>query len=359
MNVKTLKMKNLVMERYPIILISLILLFVGTFILGCFAYPTSITTDEEFVSSSYTQYGGYDHFAKVTEPNPIYATGTILGESYPAYFYAISPDATINFSCGFIPSDTSKMETTVETKIIASSNTRTKDEIPFWTKTYSVNEKSSTLNDDEVFNHVYVLDVQDIQRVIDDVKKQLKYSQSATVKIVTSVISKGIIDGEPVKTHKEYVLPVSIESSYYQLVSQPRTQENIKIYDSREVTIEPTAMEKISSFAIPWILLIITVAFYVYNKYHFVKTEEIVINLLQREKNIADLSDWISKGSLPKNYELIPSIKITLLTDLVKLSIDTTSRVIYDESKSIYFCMSNNIMYMFCQGESNMNGDQI
>lgn len=351
MNIKILKLKNSIMKKSTIILSILFILCLISSVWGYLSYPEPTYKDESYISSHYTQFGEYNYYALVTESNPIYAESTILNDEYPAYFYTISPNANVNFSYGIEASDSAEMDVDIETKIILYAKSKNKDENSFWTKEYSVKRNDFKLENNQVYYYHYMLYAQDIQELIEEVKKHLKYSQSASVKIITSITSEGVINDNNVTTYEEYILPITIESSYYQFPKETKVEETTNSYSSREITIEPKTKDKIIPFILPLLFLVMIVGLFVYCKYFFIETSQETINQLEVKQEHINMSDWISEGKLPLKFELIPSIKINSLTDLINLSIDTNTRVIYDIEKNIYFSISNNIMYLYSTEE--------
>ena len=184
MNSKTLKVRNLIMNSYRLIMVVLLLSCAASALWAYSTYPEPEYISEDYISSSYTQYGEYSYFAKVSEPNPIYPVGHTLTHHTPAYFYTLSPNATIEFSCGFIPSDSADMDVEIDTKIILSAKSRQKDEASFWTKQYSIEKhRPVTLIDDEIHTQSFILYTEDIRGAINDIKKHLRYTQSASAEI--------------------------------------------------------------------------------------------------------------------------------------------------------------------------------
>lgn len=66
----------------------------------------------------------------------------------------------------------------------------------------------------------------------------------------------------------------------------------------------------------------------------------------RKEKNLEKYREWISRGELP-DLDVEASIDIVSLRDLVDLAIDLDRRVIYDESKALFYVLHENILYIY------------
>jgi len=348
MNLKTLKMKDFVMKKYTLIVLTIVILFIASTIWGCFAYPRETYENEEFIASQYNQCAEYSYYAMVTQSNPVYPKGLALNEAYPAYFYTVSPSANIIFSYGIEASDSAEIDVDITSKIMMTAISRTKNEDPFWEKAYSVNKLDTfTLRNNETYTHDFVLYAKDIEETVDEVKKHLEFSQKASANIITQVTTKGSMNGKNIETYEEYVLPVAIESSFYQLPGGVIVEDITETVGLRRVLVQPKTIDKILPIGLPLLFLIMIIGFYVYQKYYFTEIDQNIIVQMEIEKEHESFSDWISKGILPSEFQSLSFVEIKGLTDLVNLSIDSGTRVIFDKESGVYFSVISNILYVY------------
>jgi hypothetical protein len=162
---------------------------------------------------------------------------------------------------------------------------------------------------------------------------------------VNRVSYTGKINGENVQDTKDFPISLEIkESSYYKLPEKLdfRQDNNVTEYSNVQSNLP------LSKIVIPLFLFVLSLALVGANLIcvKMGKVEPEYIDKLEREEKRSSFKDFISRGKLPENMDLI-KIEISSLQELVDTAADMNSRVIYDAKAEKYFMINNGVMYFF------------
>ena len=315
---------------------------------------------EEKKVLSYTQRGNYTYSAPVTEPNPLYPEGTRLEMGKPAYFFSVSPTMDVSFIYRLEATSSADLNVEAKTMIVASDKEGYGEEQNgeeqngeeqngegqkiFWQKSYQVgNSKSVHLKSDDVFTSNFTLNIPKIQAQAKEIQDQLNYSSNPTIEIVTVINYEGKINGKDVTSTQNFVIPVNISSTYYQMPEElgfiKDTYENIRVQkDTSLSTIKFPILLFLLSMALTGTLIPIR---------KMKKIDKRYIEKLENESKNSSFKEFISKGKIPENKSSLLQIEISSLEDLVNAAFDMNERVIYDANSGEYFIIHNGMLYIF------------
>lgn len=301
----------------------------------------------EELASSYTQYGSYNYTAPVTEANPLYAKGTTLEMGKPAYFFAVSPTADISFTYRLEATDSAGISVERETMIVATGKEGSgENEKIFWQKKFPLkSEGFDYIENGDSLTHSFSLNVPEIQAMVKGVEDQLKYTQGATIEIVTRVKYEGKINGENVRGTKDFAIPLIVGSSNYQMPEELEFSETTDKYKKFRVQKEPslsTIKMPLSLFLFSAILAGMTIPFMKMNK-----VEPVYIEKLENERKRSPFKEFVSKGKLPEERNSLLEVKISSLKELVDAAVDMNARVIHDTEAETDFIIHNGVLYIF------------
>lgn len=325
---------------------------------------TGVSYEEKKVLS-YTQRGNYTYSAPVTEPNPLYPEGARLEMGKPAYFFTVSPTMDVSFKYKLEATSSADLNVEAKTMIVASDkegyggeqkgeeqngeeqNGEEQNEEGqkiFWQKSYQVGDsKSAHLKNADVLTSNFTLDIPKIQAQTKEIQDQLNYSSNPTIEIVTAINYEGKINGKDVTNTQNFVIPVNISSTYYQM------PEELGFIEDKYENIRAQKDTSLSAIKFPMFLFLLSTvligALIPIRKMK--KIDKEYIKKLENESKNSSFKEFISKGKIPENRSSLLQIEISSLEDLVNAASDMNERVIYDVKSGEYFIIHNGVLYIF------------
>lgn len=332
-------------------------------ICGLWAYEASraVYEDKDEIVSLCTHHGSYTYEVPVTKANPLYANGTTLKMGMPAYYFAVSPTVDMSFTYSLEANDPSDIKGKLQTIVVATQkeepNTEKsygtnesetedygKEEKIFWQKVFPLKYKegADTWTGTSVTRN-YSLNVSEIHSIVKDIQEQLECSDDATIEIVNRVSYTGKVNGENVQGTKDFVIPLVISSSYYQMPEELEFSQDTNVTKKISVKNSPP----LSIIKTPLFLFIFNLVF-VGIIILCVKTNKVeldYIEKLEKERSHEPFKEFISKGKLPQGTDSLIKIEISSLQGLVDAAVDMNSRIIYDSKAGVYFMIHSGVLY--------------
>lgn len=206
-------------------------------------------------------------------------------------------------------------------------------------------ERTVDIENGESVIDTFSVNVSEIQSMVKGVEDQLKYSQGATVEIVTRVNCEGQINGKNINSTKDFAIPLIIDSSYYQMPQELEFNESTDTYKKLRVQKDPS----LSSIKMPLSLFLLSMALVgvILPCMKMKKTEPAYIEKLEIEQRRSPFKEFVSKGNLPKNVDSLIRVEISSLHELVDAAVDMNARVIYDAEAGMYFIIHSGVLYIF------------
>lgn len=330
---------------------------------GLWIYEASrpVYEDKDDVTTFYTHHGSYTYTVPVTKENPLYANGTTLKMGMPAYYFAVSPTVDMSFTYSLEANDPSDIRGKLQTMVVATDKEESeseeyyennesetegsnKEEKIFWQKVFPLKYKegADTWTGTSVTRN-FSLNVSEIHSIVKNVQEQLGCSDDATIEIVNRVSYTGKINGKNVQGTKDFVLPLVISSSYYQMPEELEFSQDTNVTKKISVKNSPP----LSTVRIPLFLLLLNLVF-VGMILLCVKTNKIepkYIEKLEKERSCEPFKEFVSKGKLPEDIDSFIKVEILSLQGLVDAAVDMNSRVIYDSKTGIYFMIHSGVLY--------------
>lgn len=343
-----LKLKNILIDNAKILLFVFFLMMIFS---GLWMYEEYAGASyEEKNVTSYTQRGNYTYSASVTEPNPLYPEGTKLEMGNPAYFLSVSPTEDISFVYSIEAADSADLSVEAKTMIVASGKEGSGEEQKiFWQKNFQVGDsKTAKMRNGDALTSNFTLDVPKTQLMVKEVQDQLNYSSDPTIEIVTAIKYEGKINGENVKGAKNFVIPVDISSTYYQM------PEKLGFIEDTYKNVKVKKAPSLSTIKFPlFLFLLSTVLTGMLIPIRKMSTvDPAYIEKLEKESKRSPFKEFISKGKLPENRLFPLQVDISSLQDLVDAAVDMNERVIHDVESGEYFIIHNGALYIFFDAPS-------
>lgn len=313
---------------------------------GLWTYEASraVYEDEDEVVTFYTHLGSYTYTVPVTKANPLYANGTTLEMGMPAYYFAVSPTVDMSFTYSLEANNPSDIKGKLQTMVVATDKEGSDEEKKiFWQKGFPLKYKDTDTWTGTSVTRNFSFNVSEIQSMVKDVQKQLECSEDATIEIVTRVNYTGKINGESVQGTKDFVMPLVISSSYYQIPEKLDFSQDTNV--TKKISVK--RVPPISTIRTPLFLFLLNLVFVgaillcvVTNK-----IEPKYIEKLEKERSCEPFKEFVSKGKLPEDIDSFIKVEISSLQGLVDAAVDMNSRVIYDSKAGIYFMIHSGVLY--------------
>ncbi len=313
---------------------------------GLWTYEASraVYEDEDEVVTFYTHLGSYTYTVPVTKANPLYANGTTLEMGMPAYYFAVSPTVDMSFTYSLEANNPSDIKGKLQTMVVATDKEGSDEEKKiFWQKGFPLKYKDTDTWTGTSVTRNFSFNVSEIQSMVKDVQKQLECSEDTTIEIVTRVNYTGKINGESVQGTKDFVMPLVISSSYYQIPEKLDFSQDTNV--TKKISVK--RVPPISTIRTPLFLFLLNLVFVgaillcvVTNK-----IEPKYIEKLEKERSCEPFKEFVSKGKLPEDIDSLIKVEISSLQGLVDAAVDMNSRVIYDSKAGIYFMIHSGVLY--------------
>ena len=357
-----LKLKNTLRKNWIIFFAIFGLLFTFSTYHIYFKYVNPSFEEKNITVSSYTQYGNYSYFTKISGQNPLYSTGTILDMNGSVYYFATSPIPDFSFVYSINASDSINITAIPKVSIIAMcKNNDNKESKILWQREFPVTPTSSTgpfivKNRKGFDNFIYrfTFNAAAIENNVENTYYKLDYSPMHSSTFSTSnmayeikalVAYNGIINGKEVKNTTSFILPMTMTKSYYEISDNIST--NTTNYDNETINVQdPFTVSTLRYSLVSMLISIIIIIGILYCRVKY-NLNPILMAKLEQEKMHARFREFISEGKLPKNRDSLMTLEIESLQELINAAVDMNERVIYDSSENIHFTIHNGILYYF------------
>lgn len=304
----------------------LLLLGFGTYNAYTLLKPKTVVVETNKTVAKYSLY--YEHSSIVSKGNPVWPVGEKLSNR-DVYFFSINPVLNVTFNFD-LPDSGFKIDCTTKLLIVSSDSERT-----YWQVERILNSESEVVTGKK-FSRIFTVNVEELKREIREIEQSLGFrGGSKKVKLVTDVVAVGSVGGKSRKIGENAELEIRISESYYRVLSSPVNGE-IAIPSKKVKTIPPGQKEYI--LASLWILIpCVGIAGSVV-VYKYAPTRSV-------EREFRKFRKWISHGRMPDIN--MTEVEMKSLEDLVDAAIDANERVVYDESRNVYFFIHGNVLYLY------------
>jgi Family of unknown function (DUF5305) len=361
-NVAILKSKNVLRNNWAILFIIFGSMLAFSSYQMYQGYINPSFEEKNITVSSYTQYGTYSYSTIVSEPNPLYLTGTTLGMNESAYYFVASSIPNFSFVYRIDASDSANVTAIPKTIVIArSKNNDYENSKIMWQKEFpvtpiSLTGSSTVKNEDSTnsFTYRFLFNAATIENAIENTQYGLNYpptwsstfdASAMTYEIKTLVNYNGTINGKQVENTTSFVLPMTMTKSYYELSKDVST--NVTDYNNETVSVQnPFTVETIKYPLASMLISIIAIIGIIYCRIAY-DPDPVQMAKLEQDHVHAQFKEFISEGKLPENRSSLMALKIASLQELINAAIDMNERVIYDSSENIHFAIHNGVLYYF------------
>jgi hypothetical protein len=347
-----LRLRALLEEQFSVVAtVLLVLALVGGFMTYT-AYVDPGTTTEEQVVSTWETTGGFDHSATVVEENPVFPVGSDL-RNRSVYFSRLAPVLNGTYVFGYRTTGTGELTADVTLALVTRSSAGNEAGADsgngvLWETQRTVGETRATLGSGESVRVPFTLNATAVQDRRDRIARQLGTSTGTVETVVQATVAvRGTVNGEQVKDSRTHTLPLTFESSTYQVgaVQDPSQQTEI----TQPVTV-PREYGPLWIVGGPALVVVgagglagLTV---VRSRRELGLTDAEKQWVAYREDR-SEFEEWITSFSLPDEAFERPRAEAASLGDLVDFAIDTDNSVVELSNGSEYLVVEDEFLYTY------------
>jgi len=297
----------------------------------------------------------YVHAAEVTEPNPVFETGTVL-DGRSTYFTQIAPELDVGVETRYTAASASDVDVGVESELVIR-NVGEDGEVVYWSEREPLaSEQFSGVESGETVAASFVLNSTEIDATAASIEEELGASPGTTEMVVVSDVAvNGTFDGESTSYTRTIELTVDHGDGTYS-VSGPGLQSSGP-ERTEEVTSE-RSYGPLRSIGGPILLLFGTAGtaalLYARNEDGLALSPEEEAYLSYRDDR-SEFAEWITQIRLPDSVFERPRAEASSLRDLVDFAIDNDTGVVEDPQSGAFYAVTGELLYTY-QPPSPANG---
>ncbi|WP_276271533.1 DUF5305 domain-containing protein [Haloarcula litorea] len=343
-----LRLRSFFDKQFETVLVGLLILALlgGWLTYGAHVDPG--TTTEERVAASWSMSADYEHQATVTEPNPIYDTGSKL-TNRSVYLAFAAPVLNGSFVFDYNASDGGTLDVAVVEQAVMRSVEQDRERTTeVWRRTRTLTaERADSLSPDGTMRVPFSVDVNRTMNRTERIEEQLgRPPGDPRMEIVSLVRITGTVNGQPVNRTMEYVLPIAFESAAYRVNATASTQE-FQRTETVEVPREPSTLEAVGGPALFGVAFVALAALVVARTRNDLGLTDAERERLVYEDDRTEFDDWINSIELPPDARDLPEARAASLGDLVDFAIDTDSAVVETPDGESYHVVHDGYLYTY------------
>ena len=296
-------------------------------------YTSTKTETTQVFNYGYTIQVSHAMSSEVGLENPIYPVGTSL-VGMAGYFYNISPEALVDISIAYAPSeDSSLLAVNSDTVLLLQ---KIDDEgTPFWMLESNISSSSFTLTGTSEHTDRLELDCQEISSFFEQTEESLDSTVGSPIGLLRTTVSyQGTVSSKEFADTQVYDMPIVFGPDYYYMGEYDQPGPITENYYSPVVSVVEKDLSDIfvqlAAVAVVAILLIAVLATGGHKRND--------LEFFSKHK------EWVSTGVYPGG-EWEKEVYVPELQDLIDVAIDSNKRVIYDAGEKLFFVIDSKILY--------------
>jgi len=331
---------------------AIVLAFLAIALLGAYlTYTVHVspgTVTEERRVASWESTGEFTHRATVRNDTSVYREGTVL-QNRSAYFREIAPRLDGSFAYRYTASGGGNLTVTTATVLVFRSvDTSQGNESEYWRTEEQLSSTVETgVGPGDAVSVPFSVNVSRANQRIETIDAQLGGTPGEKQLLVTTAVRvSGTRNGQPVDRTQRYRLPISTDGSLYRVEDPGQSAESGG--RTQRVTV-PAEYGRLRSLGGPALLgpglagLVGVVAVRRYTP-PVTDAERAWLQYRQRRE---EFDEWITPGEVPAAAEGPPVVTVDTLSGLVDLAIDTSGRVVEDDSRGACLVLQESQWYRY------------
>jgi len=341
-----LRVRAVLSSRFNVILaVCLVLAAVGAGLV----YTTHVdpgTETETRTVSSLTVESEYAYSAEVTQPNPVFATGTVL-DGRDTFFTQVSPELDVEVATRYTAP--SAEDVTVEMSSILVLRNVGEGGTVYWRETEPLTtETASPVAPDETVTAAFDLNSAAIDERAASIDEQLGASPGQTETLVrTDIVVDGTVGGVPTTRSQTVDMTIDRTGDTY-TVNDPGLESDTT-EQTEDVTVE-RSYGVLRSFGGPIVLIVGLVAG---GGLGYARREgELKLTAAEQEylsyrDDRSEFNEWITSFRLPASVHDRPEATASSLRDLVDFAIDNDTGVVEDPTTGRFHAVAGECVYTY------------
>lgn len=291
-------------------------------------------TTEERVISTWSDQAEFTHTATVVQDTAAFPAGTEL-RNRPVYYTQLAPDATVEYETGYIASDSGSLD--IEAVLELRWQSSDGDGSGLWQVTEPVaSEDWSNVSPGETKQISTKINVTEVQERINAIESEIGSSRgSAEAVLVARTSHVGSVNGESVDQHRIHGLPLDHQGTTYGFAEPDLATSTSQRTVPESIPVEYGPLRSIGSILLMFgsvLGLLILGITRVQGVFMLSPEEEAALrHMLVRE----EYDEWISSGQVPHSSSDRPTVKLSSLSGVVNVAIDSSRRVIEDGNRYV------------------------
>lgn len=355
-NETRLRLRALLNAQFVVILaVCLLVAAVGAGLV----YTTHVepgTEAETQTVSSLTVESGYVHSAEVTEPNSVFATGTVLDDRN-TYFTRIAPELDVDVEASYTSDAASDVDVALESVLVIRN---VDDEgVVYWTERETLaTAVALDVAADETATASFALNSSAVDETAAAIEEELGASPGTTETfVVTTVDVDAELAGEPTSYTRTIEMELDHGGDTY-TVTEPGLQSDTT--DRTEEVVVEQEYGLLRSVGGPLLLLLglAGAGGLVYAR----RETGLALTPAEREylsyrDDRSEFDEWITQIRLPESVHEREEAEASSLQDLVDFAIDNDTGVVEDPTTGAFHAVTPGFLYTYRPPSPDLSGD--
>lgn len=328
---------RLLRADYGIVILVACLLAVGAG--GWLLYAAQPGTETEtVVTDRWNEQGRFTHAAEVTQPNPVFETGTTLERT--VYYSSVSPEleGTYVYEHG----DEIDRQVTMDLRLVIQS---AREDSVLWRRVDPLNTTERTVAAGETIAGEWAVNVSAAAARVERIREQLGASVGTVEIRVVAEVTTNAEDGQPTRHTRSFGIDPNGETFS---VTPPEAYG-----ETYETTAERTVETGVTlSLAGAGTGLLIaglagTVVLGTTRARDGFELSAPERERIAYERERVAFDEWITVGEVPERLADRPSVEVERLEGLVDVAIDTDERVVEDPERNTLWVQTPTVTYRY------------
>lgn len=331
----TIDRLRLVLADYGLVVLVACLLLAGA---GGWLVATAQpgTETETVVTDRWSEQGEFTHGAEITEPNPVFETGTVVQRG--VYFTRLSP--VLEGTYAYQHDDDTPRTVAMDLQLVLQS---VRDESVVWRRTEPLNTTERTVESDGQAVSSWRLNVSAAETQIEQIEEQLGASLgTAEVSVIAEVVTTAE-DGRTTRHTRRFEVDPSGES--FSVSPSEAYGQEYETTTDRTVETDWTLSRALGGVVLVGAGLSGAVALGVGRMRGTLAVPPAKRRRIDAAQTRAEFDEWITTATLPPDLGDQPVVDVETLEGLVDVAIDTNQRVIEDTATSTLWVQTPTTAY--------------
>ncbi|MCL9816988.1 DUF5305 domain-containing protein [Natronocalculus amylovorans] len=341
-----LQLRKTIGEQQTLIIIGCVLciLLGGWLAYGAYVSPETVT--EQQTVSTWSLEHEFEHSAIVTEPNSVFATGTVL-EDRNIYFGTLAPVLDVNYGTTY--SGESDGVTVTEEATLIYRSVDDDSNVVYWSEEEPLdNHTADDLQAGEHTELAFEIETEALEDRLNNISNELG-SDPGSVEVFVEAEStiEGTINGESVTLTRDHRMELDLGGNTYTVDDPGTISESFDETTTVTRTVEPGPLGQYGGPLFVLAGLVGVAGLLVGRQNELFTLTDAERDWLTYKQNRTNFDEWITTVSLPAQVHDRPYATAQTLADLVDFAIDADAAVTEDPETHVCYVLGDDLVYRF------------